>query len=141
MADKLTDAQLGAIISNQIELAKNHYQNGRSVARDKALDYYFGRMDKYVPPETNRSRVVSRDVADTIGWLMPQIMRVFTASGSMFVAEPVEPEDVQIADSVTDGLNYVFWKDNDGYRIMWDAQAKEYRIALTQLQWRDSGAP
>jgi hypothetical protein len=121
LADKLTEAQLSAIISQQIELAKNHYQNGRSVARDKALDYYFGRMDKYVPPETNRSRVVSRDVADTIGWLMPQIMRVFTASGSMFVAEPVEPEDVQIADSVTDGLNYVFWKDNKGYEVVYSA--------------------
>ncbi|HET7189496.1 MAG TPA: DUF5602 domain-containing protein [Gemmatimonadaceae bacterium] len=29
----------------------------------------------------------------------------------------------------------------NAYRITWDAQAKEYRIALTQLQWRDSGAP
>lgn len=121
MAEKLTEDQLSAIISQQIELAKSHYQNGRATARDKALDYYFGRMDKYVPPETNRSRVVSRDVADTIGWLMPQIMRVFTASGSMFVAEPVEPEDVQIAESVTDGLNYVFWKDNKGYEVVYSA--------------------
>jgi hypothetical protein len=23
------------------------------------------------------------------------------------------------------------------YRIMWDAQAKEYRVALTQLSWRN----
>jgi len=27
------------------------------------------------------------------------------------------------------------------YRITWDAQAKEYRIALTQLVWRDAGTP
>lgn len=118
---RLTEEQLSAIISRQIELAKSHYQNGRATARDKALDYYFGRMDQYVPPETNRSRVVSRDVADTIGWLMPQIMRVFTASGSMFVAEPVEPEDVQFADGATDGLNYVFWKDNKGYEVVYAA--------------------
>lgn len=121
MAKKLTEAELSAIISQQIELAKNHYQNGRATARDKALDYYFGRMDKYVPAEVNRSKVVSRDVADTMGWLMPQIMRVFTASGSMFVAEPVEPEDVALADSVTDGLNYIFWKDNKGYEVVYAA--------------------
>jgi hypothetical protein len=121
VADKLTEDQLSAIISQQIELAKSHYQNGRATARDKALDYYFGRMEKYVPAETNRSKVVSRDVADTIGWLMPQIMRVFTASGSMFVAEPVEPEDVQFAEGATDGLNYVFWKDNKGYEVVYSA--------------------
>jgi hypothetical protein len=27
------------------------------------------------------------------------------------------------------------------YRITWDAEAKEYRIALTQLAWRDAGTP
>jgi hypothetical protein len=77
-------------------------------------------MDAYVPPEANRSKVVSRDVADAIGWYMPEIMRVFTASGRMFVAEAVEPEDVDYADQVSDALNYVFWKDNFGYGNVYD---------------------
>ncbi len=121
MADKLSETQLEAIIGQQIELAKSHDRTERATARDKALDYYFGKMDKYVPPEANRSKVASRDVADTIGWLMPEIMRVFTASGRMFVAEPVEEEDIQYADGVSDGINYVFWKDNKGYEVVYAA--------------------
>jgi len=126
VAERITDTQLEAIISQQIELAKSHYKTGgRQESRDKALDYYFGNMDKYVPPETNRSRVVSRDVADVIGWMMPQLMRVFTASGRMFVADPETAEDVEYAEEVSDGLNYVFWKDNKGYKVVrsatWDA--------------------
>lgn len=123
MAEKLSEAELEAIIAQQIELAKTHDQakDGRAASRDKALNYYFGDMDKYVPPEPNRSRVVSRDVADTIGWLMPEIMRVFTASSRMFVAEPVETEDLDYADEVTDGLNHVFWKENFGYGNVYDA--------------------
>jgi len=118
---KLSEAQIEAIIGQQIELAKAHDKTERATARDKALDYYFGNMDKYVPPEPNRSKVVSRDVADTIGWMIPQLMRVFTASGRMFVADPVAEDDLSYADQVTDGLNYVFWKDNKGYEVVYSA--------------------
>lgn len=118
---KLSENELSAIIAQQIELAKHDRKTGRDASREKALDYYFGNLDKYVPPEPNRSKVVSRDSADTINWMMPQIMRTFTASGRMFVAEPDNESDPEYADSVTDGLNYVFWKENDGYRIVYDA--------------------
>lgn len=125
MAKQLSEIELGAIISTQIQLAKDHDRSERATPRDKALDYYLGHMDKYVPPEPNRSKVVSRDVADTMGWLMPDIMRVFTASGRMAEAQPVGPEDKAYADEATDGMNYVFWKDNKGYEIVyaasWDA--------------------
>jgi len=125
MAEQLSETELGAIISSQISLAKDHDKSEREASRSKALDYYMGNMDKYVPPEPNRSKVVSRDVADTMGWMMPDIMRVFTASGQMAEAQPVGPEDTQWASEATDGMNYVFWKDNKGYEIVyaasWDA--------------------
>lgn len=121
MAEKLSETQLEAIIAQQIEMARHHEKHERAASRDKAIDYYFGNMDKYVPPEANRSKVVSRDVADTIGWLMPQLMRVFTASGRMFVADPETEDDVGYAEEATDGLNYVFWKDNKGYEVVYAA--------------------
>jgi hypothetical protein len=125
MAKQLSETELGAIIATQIRLAKDHDRSERAAPRAKALDYYMGHMDKYVPPEPNRSKVVSRDVADTMGWMMPDIMRVFTASGRMAEAQPVGPEDKAYADEATDGMNYVFWKDNKGYEIVyaasWDA--------------------
>jgi hypothetical protein len=119
------EKKLEAIVSQQIQLAKSHDSREREGDRSKALDYFLGKMDKYVPPEVNRSKVVSRDTADTIGWMLPGIMRVYTASDRMAVAEPVGEEDVQFARQATDGLNYVFWKDNKGYEIVyaatWDA--------------------
>ncbi len=119
------EKKLEAIVAQQIELAKSHDSRERETDRAKALDYYLGKMDKYIPPEVNRSKVVSRDVADTIGWMLPGIIRVFSASDRMAVAEPVGEEDVQFARQATDGMNYVFWKDNKGYEIIysvtWDA--------------------
>jgi hypothetical protein len=119
------EKKLEAIVSQQIELAKAHDKHELAGGRAKALDYYLGKMDEYIPVEVNRSKVVSRDVADTMGWMLPGIIRVFTASDRMAVAEPVGEEDVQFARQATDGLNYVFWKDNKGYEIVyaatWDA--------------------
>jgi hypothetical protein len=117
----LSDTELEAILSTQIALAKDHDKNEREHSRSKALDYFLGNMDKYVPPEPNRSKVVSRDVADTIGWMLPGIMRVFTASDQMAEAEPVGVEDIEFAREATDGLNHVFWKDNRGYEVVYAA--------------------
>lgn len=119
------EKKLEAIVSQQIELAKSHDSREREKDRSKALDYYLGNMNEDVPLEENRSKVVSRDVADTIGWMLPGIIKVFTASDRMAIAEPVDEEDIQFAKQATDGLNYVFWKDNKGYEIVyaatWDA--------------------
>jgi len=73
------------------------------------------------PAAPGRSSAVSRDVADTIGWMLPGIIRVFTASDSMAIYEPERPGDEEFAKQATDYANFVFLKDNPGYRIMWDA--------------------
>lgn len=135
MPDKLSEEQLGSIIAQQIELARSHDKAERATSREKALDYFFGNMDEYVPPEANRSRVVSRDVADTISRMLPGIMRVFMASDRMAIAEPTGVEDVEFAKQATDGLNFVFWKDNDGdeiiYSVTWDALLTSNAIVKT----------
>jgi ribosome-associated translation inhibitor RaiA len=125
VAEALTEQQLSAIVAQQIELAKSYDKTERATPRAKAIDYFLGDMDKYVQPEENRSKVVSRDVADTISRMLPGIMRVYLASDRMAVAEPNSTADMEYADQVTDGLNYVFFKDNDGeeivYSVTWDA--------------------
>ena len=140
MADKLSEAQLEAIIAQQIELARSaddKTDNGNT--RSKQLDYFFGKMDAYVPPEVNRSKVVSRDVADTINWLMPEIIDIFTASRRMFLADPEEPEDLDYADEVTDGLNHIFWKQNFGYGIVYDGtfDALLHGDGIVKTYWDD----
>lgn len=125
MPEALTEQQLSAIIAQQIELAKSYDKTERATPRSKALDYFLGNMDQYVPPEENRSKVVSRDVADTISRMLPGIMRVYLASDRMAIAEANTMSDLEYADAVTDALNYVFFKDNDGeeivYSVTWDA--------------------
>jgi hypothetical protein len=118
--EKMDDDRLKALLSQEIHSALTYDDTELSQKRAKSLEYYRGIMTD-TPAMAGRSSVVSMDVADTIGWMLPGIIRVFTASDRMAIYEPEKPDDEEFAKQATDYINYVFNKDNPGYRIMWDA--------------------
>jgi hypothetical protein len=120
MAEPLTEDELTGIISQEIAASLAYDKTDLSERRRRAIEYMRGEMSDW-PAEKGRSSVVSRDTSDTISWILPGIIRLFTASGQMAICEPVEPSDEQWAETATDGINYVFWKDNEGYKILYDA--------------------
>jgi hypothetical protein len=116
----MDDDRLKTLLSQEISSALTYDDTELSQKRAKALEYYRGTMSD-TPAMKGRSSVVSMDVADTIGWMLPGIIRVFTASDRMAIYEPEKPQDEKFAKQATDYVNYVFMKDNPGYRILWDA--------------------
>ena len=117
---KLEESELKALLAGEIQSAIDYDDSELSQKRARAMRYYDGDMPD-TPANECRSSVVSRDVADTIGWMLPGIMRVFTASDRMASYEPVGSEDEAFARQATDLCNHVFWKDNPGYRTLWNA--------------------
>jgi hypothetical protein len=115
----MDDDRLKALLSQEISSALTYDDTELSQKRSKALEYYRGEMSD-TPSAPGRSSVVSMDVADTIGWMLPGIIRVFTASDRMAIYEPEKPSDEEFAKQATDYVNYVFMKENPGYRIMWN---------------------
>lgn len=120
MAEKIDDEELKALLSNEIRSANTYDDTELSGKRARALEYFQGVMSD-TPSMPGRSSVVSKDVADTIGWMLPGIIRVFTASDQMAIFEPARPSDEEFAKQATDYCNFVFMKDNQGYRTLWDA--------------------
>lgn len=122
MADfePLDETSLKALIASEISGSQLYDANELSAKRARAIEYYRGEMSD-TPSATGRSSVVSRDLADTIGWMLPGIIRVFTAGESMAEYQPVGKGDDKFAKQATDLINHVFWKDNPGYRILWNA--------------------
>jgi hypothetical protein len=66
-----------------------------------------------------RSTYVSRDVADTIEWIMPSLMRIFAGGDQIVKFEPQGPEDEKNAQQATDFVNHVFQKQNDGFLTLY----------------------
>jgi hypothetical protein len=138
MTEKLDDDGLKALLSQEIQSALTYDDTELSAKRASALEYYRGEMSD-TPAMQGRSSVVSKDVADTIGWMLPGIIRVFTASDNMAIYEPAKPGDEDFAKQATDYINYVFMKDNPGYRNMWDATHDSLLLAngIVKHWWDD----
>lgn len=115
----LSDDQISAIVSRELRLANGSERSEVSKQRTLALEYFEGEMNDY-PAEDNHSSVVSKDVNDAIGWILPSLMDVFAATEDTALVQPTGPEDVQFAEDATLALNYVFWKRNDGYGVLYE---------------------
>ena len=114
------------VLSSEIHQASG-YIGGELVARrKKSLEYYLG-----MPlgnEQEGRSQVVSNDVLDTVESLMPSLMKIFTAGDNVFECEGVGPEDEEMARQCSDYLNYIFYKQNNGFLALYSA----FKDALIQ---------
>jgi len=115
---EISDPQLRSLLSNQINNALGYLGGNLSQARRKSLEYYLG--DKLGTEIDGRSQVVSTDVADTIESILPNLLRVFTASDKVVRCEPITAEDVPLAEQATAYLNHVFYKDNNGFQLLYN---------------------
>jgi len=115
---ELSDPKLRSLLSNQIENALGYLGGQLSESRRKSLEYYLG--DKLGTEIDGRSQVVSTDVADTVESILPNLLRVFTASDKVVRCEPVTAEDVPLAEQATAYLNHVFYKDNNGFQLLYN---------------------
>jgi len=118
MADKVTDIELRGIINQEINNALGYMGGNLSSSRKKSLEYYMG--EPLGTEIDGRSQVVSTDVADTIETILPNLLRIFTASHQVVKCEPVKAEDVALAEQATNYINYIFNKDNNGFSILYD---------------------
>src|SRR3546814_10218682 len=104
----------------------------------KALDYYLG--EPFGNEQEGRSQVVSTDVADTVEWIRPSLLRIFTGGDEVVRFEPTGPEDEEVARQATEYVNWIFQRDNPGFLIFYTL----FKDALLQKNgivtlWWDEG--
>ena len=114
----LDDDQVLTYVDQLISDAVDYDISEISQQRSDALSYYFG------APLGNemagKSQVVSRDVQETIDWIMPSLMKIYTSGDSVVQFQPQTAEDVPQAEQETEYVNYLFMRKNDGFTIMHD---------------------
>jgi hypothetical protein len=119
---KMTEAELAGIIDRESSNAIG-WTDELTTARQRNLEYYLGEaVGDLAPPEVEgRSKVVSRDVLDTVEWTMPALMRMFAGSDEVVRFEPEAPEDQQGADDATAYVGYLIHRKNNGFLLLHDA--------------------
>ena len=61
-----------------------------------------------------------RSVLEAIEWVLPALIRIFTASDKICVVEPPRPGTETAAKQATDYVNHIFYRDNPGFMILHD---------------------
>lgn len=108
--------------------------------RERALDYYYGRaVGNLAPPAIpNRSQYVSRDVSDTVDWIMPALMKTFLAGDDCVTFSPQSKEDVEGAKQETDYINHIVLEQNPAYEVFstWFDDALIQKNGYVYAYWK-----
>ena len=135
---KVTEFELKNIIGQEINNSMGYMGGNLSAQRKKSLQYYMG--EPLGTEIDGRSQVVSTDVADTVETILPNLLRIFTASHQVVKCEPVKAEDVALAEQATNYINYIFNKDNNGFSILynWFKDALIEKNGIVKVYWDES---
>lgn len=105
--------------------------------RKTALQYYL--RQPLGNEVEGKSQVVTGEVAEAIDGALPALLRIFTGSDQIVVANPSGPGDEAAAKQATDYLNYIFLRDNPGVSIMrdWFFDALLQKNGIVKAYWED----
>lgn len=131
---KLTDDDIRTAVQKSVTRALGGNGSTIDSEREQALNFYYGRpLGNELP---GRAQVVTRDLMDTIEWIMPSLIRIFTGRQAVEF-DPVGPEDEELAKQETAYVSHVLWKQNDGFMLLysWLKDALIQRVGYVKYCW------
>lgn len=108
---------LPSIIEGEVARSIGNWNGSLSEARTRQFEYYYGAP--FGNEVEGESQVVSTDVADTIEGILPIILEIFTKSDDVVRFDPNGPEDEEQAKQQTEVANYVFYRQNNGFLVLY----------------------
>ena len=82
------------------------------------------------------STIVTSEVQDTVEWVLPELLDVFTSTDKAVEFEPRKAQDVQGAEQATDTCNYVFYQQNNGFLTLYTAFKDALMVQNCAVMWR-----
>ena len=113
---EMDNDEILSIVGQELSSAAGGNENDSLDAdRQAAMAAYLG--EKGETPE-GKSSVVSTDVADSIEWIMPEMMKAFTQNNEIVTFDPSGEGDEKQAEMESKFVYDILMKDNDGFIII-----------------------
>jgi hypothetical protein len=134
----MSEDELQGVISAEINDAISFIDIDIGGNRALATEYYYGQP--FGDEEEGRSQVVSMDVRDTVQGILPSLMRIFFGPERVVEFTPQGPEDVANAEQATDYVDFIFKRDNPGFKILHSAfkDALVRKCGIIKYWWDES---
>ena len=135
---KMDDMDFRGVLQNEIQSAVNYYDSEFSAERAETLQFYLG--EPFGNEVENRSQVVCTELSDTIEFIQPSLMKMFSSSPDFARFLPRGPEDVEAAEQATDLVNFAINSDNNGFRVIhdWFKDALLFKQGAVKFHWLET---
>jgi len=133
----MTEEEIIGLVESEINGSSDYMDSEISSQRERAMEYFYG--EPFGNEEDGRSQVVVTDVQDTLMWMMPSLMRIFTAGDRVVKFVPEGPEDEEVAEQATKYVNHVFYKQNDGFMVLYNMflDALMQKVGIVKHYWEE----
>ena len=118
IVSEINDDELLASLENNINAADSYAESEIGHQRDKGHRYYYGQP--LGNERAGRSQHVSMDVFDAVESVKAMLMETFTADRNICKFDPQTAEDFMPAKMATALTNYIFYRENNGTKILHD---------------------
>lgn len=116
---KIDDESLLSMLQTLEDDASQYTFGDLQAARRAGVKAYYQRP--YGNEEEGWSTAIPSDVQDTIEWMLPDLLDMFLSSDDAVVFDPTREDEAEGAEQATDTCNYVFYKQNDGFLVLYTA--------------------
>ena len=133
MAEKLSDDTLKSIIAKAIANSEHLIDGKLAQERLQVESYYRGEEPK--PMHKGDSKYVSRDVFDAVDSMRSTVLEAYTGHNKIVYFSPEKGESVDGAKQATEYTRHVFFKQNNGEDILYDAltDGLQKRMAVAKV--------
>ena len=110
--EEMSESQVVGFLGRKIWQAMNDEDGDLSDVRKENFNYYIGA--EYGNEREGYSKFVTREVLETVEWVLPSVLRVFLSGDRVVEFEPSAPDDEKGAQQETDITNYFVMRANNG---------------------------
>lgn len=136
---EMSESEIDAILGARIKNSTTWLGSEISIQQAKAMQYYLGLAEGDLSPPgiQGRSGIVDTTVSDQIEWMMPALMEIFLASGSVTKYGPRKAGDEQAAMQMTNLVNWIIMEDNPGFIFFleWFKNSLLNKVGVAKVFW------
>lgn len=138
---EMTDEEsrlLNALKAEQ-EGAATYWQSEIVEQQRDAMEAYYGQA--YGDEVEGRSQLVTREVFETVEWIRPDLIDMFSSSDRIVSIEPTSPEAETTCEIAQAYLNHIFFQEHDGLSILdqfaFDGLLQKLGVATVYVDTKD----
>lgn len=136
MAKRSKKDELQDKVLNYLETALTENEEILANSEDNFKAYM---MEKYGNEVKGRSAFVTSDVADTIEWIMPSLMKLFYGGQQVVEIRPTGASDEEKAKAMNAKINFDFMQQQNGFIVLhdWFKSALLNKISAVKYWWEE----